>query len=229
MQHLPRLIGTVGTLAIALGSWGGAWAAETTPLTKQAADTSEEASEDARFQCQFVDGEYTVVYLPESQPDEEYPWAKPTEMGGGWSAERRCNEISRRLEFYRPDGLLEMRTAVENGYDIVCVTTERDPDCRIVLTVPEGQDPIATRDRIFENIVVADSGQQTDAVNTFRGDDDDILGQIGNVLGLPGMGRRSSPSNINLRPFLDPADGGTGEQLGSSPAPGRRLNPGGFR
>ena len=26
------------------------------------------------------------------------------------------------MEFYRPDGLLEMRTAVENNYNIVCVT-----------------------------------------------------------------------------------------------------------
>lgn len=185
---------------------------------------------DARFSCEIENGRYTVMYRPISQPGQSYAWATPTQLGGGWTEDRRCNEISRRLEFYRPDGLLELRTSVENGMDILCVTTEAVPGCRIVLTVPPGQDPIATRDRIFGNLVTADSGQQTQAVNTYRGNGGrDILGQIGDAVGvdlssLMGGNRRgsnpSSPSQsaigydvINLRPFLDPADGGTGERL----------------
>jgi hypothetical protein len=103
------------------------------------------------------------------------------------------------------------------------------------LTVPPGQDPAATRDRVFENLVVADSGQQTDAVTTFTDDADNILGQIGEVLGFPthrqssGQAANSSDS-INLRPFLSPADGGTGEYLnGPSRSGGQRLNPDRFR
>jgi hypothetical protein len=181
---------------------------------------------DARFTCEIENGRYTVMYRPISQPGEAYAWAIPTQLGGGWTEDRRCNEISRRLEFYRPDGLLELRTSVENGLDILCVTTEAVPGCRIVLTVPPGQDPIATRDRVFGNLVTADSGQQTQAVTTFRGNGGrDILGQIGDAVGvdlssLVGGRRNNSPSpssaspaNINLRPFLDPADGGTGERL----------------
>jgi hypothetical protein len=133
-----------------------------------------------------------------------------------------------------------MRTAVENGYNTVCVTTQKTSDCRIVLTVPVGQDPTITRDRVFQNISVADSGQQTQAVNTYseRG----WNGALGNgSLGrnsdrwlskLPNLVRsRSSSSGINLRPFLDPADGGTGRNLqgGISISPGRRLNPASFR
>jgi hypothetical protein len=192
-----------------------------------------------RFSCEFANGQYTVMYLPESQPSQRYPWATPTGLGGGWTPDRRCSEISRRLEAYRPDGLLEMRTAVENGYNTICVTTQNVPACRIVLTVPPGQDPIATRDRVFGNLTVADSGQQTQAVNTFsetrrRGG---LLGDVGQALGikLPG-GSRSSPqlgrssSAINLRPFLDRRDGGTGEKLRSgTAAPNRRLSPDRFR
>lgn len=196
-----------------------------------------ETDSDPRFSCQMVDGEYTVVYYPQSQPDQAYPWAKPTELGGGWTPERRCNEISRRLEFYRPDGLVEMQTAVENGYNTVCVTTQQVPTCRIVLTVPPGQDPVLTRDRVFENLAVADQGQQTDAVNALTGDrGGGVLNQIGEALNidLPSMtGRRSSNSRsggINLRPFLDPADGGTGAMLRNSSAPSApRLNPDNFR
>ena len=174
-----------------------------------------------RFSCEVSGGQYTVMYLPESRPGQRYPWATPTGLGGGWTPDRRCGEISRRLEAYRPDGLLEMRTAVENGYNTICVTTQNVPACRIVLTVPPGQDPIVTRDRVFSNLTVADSGQQTQAVNTFsstrRGG---YLGEIGQALGIKlpsgslsqGSPRRSTIA-INLRPYLDRRDGGTGEKL----------------
>lgn len=193
------------------------------------------SSAEARFSCQIQDGEYTVMYNPERRPGEFYPWATPGDMGGGWSADRRCAEISRRLEEYRPDGLLELRTGVENGYDIVCATTEMNPSCRIVFTVPQGQDPTLTRDRVFENLAVANSGQSTTAVNTFTsGNDYQILEHLGQDLGitlpsLPGGSRSSAPrsTGIDLRPFLDPADGGTGARLqNSSPA---QLDPSDFR
>lgn len=199
-------------------------------------DTNREASNTPRFSCQLMNGEYTVMYYPESDPEQAYPWATPSALGGGWTPERRCNEISRRLEFYRPDGLLEIQTTVENGYNIVCVTTERDQSCRIVLTVPPGQDAELTRDRVFENLVVADSGQDTDAVNTFVGRDtgSQLLNQVINQ-GLSTLGIRDNATrrsgNINLRPFLDPADGGTGTQLRRS-VPTRsnpQLNPDRFR
>ncbi|MGB3496348.1 MAG: COP23 domain-containing protein [Elainellaceae cyanobacterium] len=200
-------------------------------------DTTTSTADINRFNCQVQAGEYTVMYNPESQPDA-YAWASPGDMGGGWSADRRCTEIGRRLETYRPDGLLELRTGVENGYNTVCATTEQNPTCRIVFTVPEGQDPIMTRDRVFENLAAANSGQETDAVNTFNsGGSYQILERIGSEIGLDlsaitgrGRSRATRAASINLRPFLDPADGGTGEYLRSTPgsAPAR-LNPGDFR
>lgn len=187
-----------------------------------------------RFSCQPLNGQYTVVYQPESQPGQYFPWAKPVELGGGWTPQSRCNEIARRLESYRPDGLQEMTTGQENGYNTVCVTTERVPSCRIVFTVPPGQDPVSTRDRVFENLTVADSGQQTDAVNTYtnRGDDG-----IGNLLNrgreILGVGKSRSNKNINLQPFLDKKDGGTGSQLQGGVQLNRsksnQLNPANFR
>ena len=107
----------------------------------------------------------------------------------------------------------------------ICVTTQLDPtDCRIVLTVPPGQDPQLTRDLIFDNLLVADDGGSTQGVYTF-GDSQsgrDVLGEIGNVLnggnGSNAQSSKESPENIDLRPFLDPADGGTGQQLRSNSA-----------
>ncbi|MDJ0727257.1 MAG: COP23 domain-containing protein [Prochloraceae cyanobacterium] len=176
---------------------------------------------DVRFECTTIRGEYTVVYRPQSEPDRAYPWAVPSRMGGGWSPARRCNEIARRLEFYRPDGLDELRTDVENGYQTLCATTQENPSCRIVLTVPQGENATEVRDRVFENLVAANNGQQTEGVYTFtdnnRSTADEIFSKLGQLL----EGRRS-PSrssnitrsgDINLKPFLDRFDGGTGERL----------------
>ena len=179
-------------------------------------------SSDTRFTCDYIDGEYTVMYYPETQDNSSYPWAIPSQLGGGWTPERRCNEIATRLESYRGDGLLEMSTGVENGYDTVCVTTQIDPtDCRIVLTVPPNQDPQITRDLVFENLLIADDGQQTQGVYTYgeNGGSDDIIGDIGNVLGV--VKPQQSPDKIDLRPFLAPTDGGTGAQLKNNTAPSR--------
>lgn len=209
--------------------------------TKTATETTPEATatttdQQPRFACELQEGQYTVVYHPESQPGQTYPWAKPSQLGGGWTPQLRCQEISRRLELYRPDGLLEMRTAIENNYNTVCVTTQKNADCRIVLTVPPGEDPMLIRDRVFQNLTVADSGQATQAVNTFveNGSNGSTLDQLVNlgmsVLG-EGAANRSTSGAINLRPFLDRADGGTGAQLqgGMNSRSTPRLNPNNFR
>lgn len=211
----------------------------TTPQSTDRTSPSPSNSQlsEIRFSCQTANGQSTVMYSPQSQPGKYYAWATPSALGGGWSSERRCNEISRRLEFYRPDGLLELQTGVENGYNTVCVTTEAMSSCRIVLTVPPGQNPVAIRDRIFNNLLVADSGERTTAVMAYQDNGSGVLNQIGQALGINLGGgnsaaRRSSPSSINLRPFLDAADGGTGARLQGGTAAGSsggRLNPGNFR
>ncbi len=180
-----------------------------------------------RFSCQASNGRSTVMYQPESQPSKFFAWAVPQQMGGGWTPEKRCREIAARLELYRPDGLVEMQTGVENGYNTVCVTTDNVPGCRIVFTVPKGQDPVATRDGVFSNLAIADSGQQTAGVFTLQDQGDkQLLNQIGGALkvDLGGLfGTKANPvapaaparTGIALKPFLDRADGGSGAQLQS--------------
>lgn len=203
--------------------------------------TVETVSEGKRFTCEMINGRYTVTYHPASEPGANYPWAVPQSLGGGWSAEKRCIEISRRLESYRPDGLLELQTNVENNYDTVCVTTEEAPGCRIVFTVPPGQNAIATRDQVFENLVQANEGQSTTGVNTFQdGGIAELLGQVEGLFGSQGSfgtvtnPHRATGQGIYLKPFLDQADGGTGEYLGTSRyrpqnRPSPRLDPSIFR
>lgn len=206
----------------------------TTPTTNGSGDPV--TASGTRFSCENMNGQYTVMYQPESQPNKSFPWATPSALGGGWNSQRRCNEISRRLESYRPDGLVELRTEVKNNYNTICVTTQNDSSCRIVLTVPPGQDPTSTRDRVFQNLTTADSGQQTDSVYTFADSGRstnavDRLYNWGRSVLSGGRNRQAASSSINLRPFLDKADGGTGTRLvgGVSTHSKSKLNPGSFR
>ncbi|MEH2144703.1 COP23 domain-containing protein [Nostoc sp.] len=192
-----------------------------------------------RFTCQTYNGQYTVMYQPQSQSGQFFPWAAPAALGGGWDAQRRCAAIASRLELYRSDGLQELQTAVENNENIVCVTTEANPTCRIVLTVPPGKDPYVIRNSVFQNLTTADSGQQTIAVNTYgdRSSGGNELYNLGRTLLGSGNNRvSSSRSGINLKPFLDRQDGGTGNNLRGGVAirrqsqpNGARLNPQNFR
>ena len=209
---------------------------EVEPGVEGSADSEQSPTNDPRFQCQLFNGEYTVMYLPENQPGSAYAWATPGQMGGGWTAERRCFTISERLEAYRPEGLAELQVGTENGYDIVCATTEQVPGlCKIVLTVPPGQNPVITRDRVFEILALADGGSDTASVNTFAaGDNGDLLSQIGDIINgfpMPDTLSRSSSrdTGINLKPFLSPADGGSGAALDQPANTGRSLNPDNFR
>lgn len=180
-----------------------------------------------RFTCEQNNGQYTVMYNPQNQSNRSYPWAIPQQMGGDWSAQKRCEAISQRLESYRPDGLLELQTSVKNGENIVCATTKANSRCRIVFTVPHGQDPVTTRDRVFENLAQANQGQQTQGVTTFTN-----RSGLRELLGGGRSASRQKDESINLRPFLAPSDGGTGTQLrsnGSSSSGSSGLNPDWFR
>lgn len=215
-------------------------AAQNQPPNQSAPNQPVSSLSQPRFRCRLDSGRPTVMYYPDGRP-RGFTWATPGAMGGGWSPERRCFEISRRLEEYRPDGLVEMRTGAENNQNIVCATTDRVPGCRIIFTVPPGQDPVVTRDRVFQNLLVADRGNSTEPVATFAPQDQgrgvrDWLNQGIMVLGgEPQPGGRSRGMNpfrdggIYLKPFLSPADGGTGSSFNNSlntPDPGRQFRPG---
>jgi hypothetical protein len=193
----------------------------------------------ARFVCQQYNGQPTVMYQPQSQPGQFFPWAVPAALGGGWDAQSRCQAIASRLELYRPDGLQELQIAVENRENIVCVTTDANSQCRIVLTVPRNRDPYTVRNNIFQNLMSADSGQQTTAVNTYtnRSNAGNELYNLGRTLLGSGNRVNSPRSGINLKPYLDARDGGTGRNLKNgvairTQAPAQapaRLNPDKFR
>jgi len=214
-----------------------------TSTTRTTTRNSTTVTSGTRFSCQFYNGQYTVMYQPESRQGEYFAWAIPRTLGGGWDTQKRCQTIAQRLESYRPDGLVDLQTGTENGLNTLCVTTESNPSCRIVLTVPPEKDPYAVRSSVFQNLTAADNGQQTVGVNTFTGSGsgsnslDQIYNSGRSVFNGGKQPVSSSKDPINLKPFLDRADRGTGTKLNngvalrrqSQPQTGYRLDPSKFR
>ena len=228
-------------VVVPTGSSGSSGSSTTVPSgSSNTIPTSTTVDSSKRFSCQYNNGQPTVMYQPQSQPGQFFAWAAPQNLGGGWDAQRRCETIATRLEQYRPDGLQELQIGFQNNENIICVTTEAIPSCRIVLTVPRGKDPTTVRNSVFQNLTTADSGQQTIAVNTYanpNSKDDNSLYNLGRTF-LGGKNQVSSAKGgINLKPYLDPKDGGTGRGLkngvgirrNNQPQPSNRLNPGKFR
>ncbi|ARV63264.1 hypothetical protein BZZ01_27105 [Nostocales cyanobacterium HT-58-2] len=233
---VPTSPGGSGTTSTTTTTTGTGNSSTTTTTTNTSTPTPIDSGN--RFSCQFYNGQYTVMYQPESQPGQYFAWAIPRTLGGGWDIQKRCDTIAQRLETYRPDGLVELKTAVENRQNILCVTTETNPYCRIVLTVPPEKDPNVVRNSVFQNLASADSGQQTIGVNTYTSGNDELSNLGRAIFGGGKQPSASAKDPINLKPFLDRADGGTGAKLRngvslgrqqSNPQTSNRLNPKKFR
>jgi len=103
----------------------------------------------SRFYCALqVDpnrgGEvWTVMYYRNNQVK---PWLRMVrKMGGDWDTQRRREEIARRLDLYRQDGLisLEYRTDPNTPRQyVICAKTKISGDrCPLVLTLMPDDDP----------------------------------------------------------------------------------------
>ncbi|NEP11027.1 MAG: hypothetical protein F6J92_35555 [Symploca sp. SIO1A3] len=124
--------------------------------TEEIPNTTEEIPKNTQFTCELINGQYTVMYTPEGQSVYTSDWLtlKPEAsdfFGDAWSPQKRCQTISQRLELYRHDGFLQLRASTENGYDIVCMTTEQNPNCRIVFTLAPSEDAVLMVEQIVEN------------------------------------------------------------------------------
>ncbi|NER08113.1 MAG: hypothetical protein F6K17_39000 [Okeania sp. SIO3C4] len=65
-------------------------------------------------------------------------------MGGGWTPERRCKEIEKRLENFRQDGLVSLGYRDDSNtpqQQVLCVKTRLSGDaCPLLMTLDVGTD-----------------------------------------------------------------------------------------
>ncbi|MGD2179852.1 COP23 domain-containing protein [Lusitaniella coriacea] len=105
-----------------------------------------------RFSCELrpdtaKGGEvWTVMYRNEKR---KQPWLKMvTTLGGNWTPSERCQEIARKLELYREDGLIKLTYRTDPAtpsQDVICAYTKESGDeCPLLITLKPGTNSYET-------------------------------------------------------------------------------------
>lgn len=118
-------------------------------------------SSSSRFYCELrPDSEqggeiYTVMYRHDKG---RKPWLRlVTTLGGNWSPQARCEEIARRLEGFREDGLLSLTYRDDPNTPtqyVICAKTKASKDgCPLLLTLLRGADPDKMLRQVAESLI----------------------------------------------------------------------------
>lgn len=119
-----------------------------------------------RFSCELKSypnkGEvWTVMYRNDTQKS---PWLKiATTMGSNWTPAERCQEVARRLEIYRQDGLTQLTYRPDPGtpnQPVICAKTKISGDnCPLLITLKPNANPYLTLKYMTETLT---AGRSTD-------------------------------------------------------------------
>ena len=131
-----------------------------------------------RFDCQLMPdtqsgGEvWTVMYR--KYKSQSKPWLKMvTTLGGDWTPKERCQEIARRLDLYRQDGLIKLTYRDDPNtpnQDVICAKTKKSGDnCPLIITLKPGANAYETL-REMTDVLIGGEGiyQSHDGSTTYR-------------------------------------------------------------
>ncbi|GEM_PF-4177374 len=116
--------------------------------TKPEKEVEIEVKSDHNFYCEIkpdtkVGGEvYTVMY---SKEKGSKPWLKMVRsMGGSWNTKARCEEIAKRLQIFKDQGLIGFnyrRDLNTPSQYVLCAKLKDNNGCPLVLTLHPDDDP----------------------------------------------------------------------------------------
>jgi hypothetical protein len=120
------------------------------PSSQQPKSDDLPISKNSRFYCELQPdfqrgGDIWTVIYRSSKGDK--PWLRMVRsMGDGWDTKSRCEEISRRLDIYASDGLIEFKYRSDpetpNQFVICAKTKKNGTNCPLVLTLLPQDDPV---------------------------------------------------------------------------------------
>jgi hypothetical protein len=102
---------------------------------------------------------WTVMYRNDKKKD---PWLKiAATLGGNWTPIERCQEIARRLEIYRQDGLTQLTYRSDPNTPkqfVICAKTNVSGDnCPLLVTLKPNTDPYSSLRYMTEKLTTGTS------------------------------------------------------------------------
>lgn len=120
-------------------------------LTTTALITSAKANT-VTFTCSQVGGVPTTVVQTPKGNFSVIKWVSHYFANSGWTAEKRCSEVSARFQDYHAQGKLRyLTTGIKNGQNVVCVTQQDKGSCEgLLFTLKAGSNPGKTLERLLD-------------------------------------------------------------------------------
>ena len=116
-------------------------------------NTSENQPNQVTFLCQEIfdpaSGKKvpaTIAWVPERQGHVRFiGWKSEYFAKGGWTPQKRCQEVSKKFQEFQESGRLEnLTTGKNNGYSVVCAVANNEQSCNgnnQLFTLKNNSDP----------------------------------------------------------------------------------------
>jgi len=120
-------------------------------ITFSQLDLSPAQAQTKKFSCVTADGIPTTVAQTARGNVPVIKWVSKEFDGAGWTAQRRCQEVSDRFQKFHQSGELNyLTTGKMGGQQVVCVTNENGKDCRgLLVTIRPTSTPSETLQKLM--------------------------------------------------------------------------------
>ncbi|MFB2920503.1 COP23 domain-containing protein [Aerosakkonema funiforme] len=117
-QYFAAFVASTTTLGFAFGS--------ATLLSSHA-----QSAPPIAFECKEFEGAWTTIAKTQQQQRQFIRWVSDFGARAGYTPERRCNEVTNRMNFYvRTKYPQYLTTGVQSDYPIICVTDREGNGCQ---------------------------------------------------------------------------------------------------
>ena len=139
-MKIKSKVSVVLALTAALSSFGLAFTkpAEAAPRT---------------FSCKMVSNEWATLVNESGQPERQMiRWTSGLGASVGYTPERRCQEVTNRMNLYLSKSGQFITHGVMNNENVICITNSQGRDCiNLLYTLKKGtQDPKLTLEDLFQ-------------------------------------------------------------------------------
>lgn len=105
------------------------------------------------FKCEMIQGVPTTVGISPKWENQSRPfmrWSSDKFGPSGWTPQKRCQEVTRRLNQSFFEGGTYITHGIMNGFPIICTTNKAGKECnQLLFTLPRGSDPELILEDLF--------------------------------------------------------------------------------
>jgi Circadian oscillating protein COP23 len=118
------------------------------------------------FFCGNYEGKPTTVAQAAQGDVPIIVWA--TEKGGGWTPQKRCEEVSKKFQDFYNQGMLNyLTTGIKNGQKVICGGPQKGSCQQILFTISDqSRDPDEVLQALFTTRVGATGGPITETMGS---------------------------------------------------------------